>query len=88
MDPTPKPIFKVIEIVDDSNPYPTLVGIYWVIDMNGVINLKKCKMIFENKSLRMVVPLDPAEGARYIKLVRDTESDGELECIYQITVQA
>jgi len=21
--------FEVIEIVDDSNPYPTLLGIYW-----------------------------------------------------------
>ena len=33
--------FEVIEIVDDNNPYPTLLGIDWAIDMNGVINLKK-----------------------------------------------
>jgi len=33
--------FEAIEIVDDSNPYPTLLGIEWAIDMNGVINLKK-----------------------------------------------
>lgn len=32
--------FELIEIVDDSNPYPTLLGIDWAIDMNGVINLK------------------------------------------------
>ena len=38
--------FEVIEIVDDNNPYPTLLGIDWGIDTNGVINLKKCKMIF------------------------------------------
>jgi len=31
--------------------------------MNGVINLNKYKMIFQNKSLRVVVPLDPAEEA-------------------------
>ena len=33
--------FEVIEIVDDNNPYPELLGIDWAIDMNGVINLKK-----------------------------------------------
>lgn len=33
--------FMVIEIVDDSNPHPTLLGIDWAMDMNGVINLKK-----------------------------------------------
>lgn len=38
--------FEVIETVDDSNPYPMLLGIDWVIDMNGVINLKKWAMSF------------------------------------------
>ena len=33
--------FEVIEIVDDRNPYPALLGIDWATDMNGVINLKK-----------------------------------------------
>lgn len=33
--------FEVIEILDDNNPYPVLLGIDWAIDMNGVINLKK-----------------------------------------------
>lgn len=55
--------------------------------MNGVINLKRQKMIFEKKSLRVVVPLDLSEGARYIELVRDEDSDDELDYIYQIIVQ-
>jgi len=33
--------FEVIKIVDDSDPYPVLLGIDWATDMNGVINLKK-----------------------------------------------
>ena len=37
--------FEVIEIVDDSNPYLVLLRIVWATDMNGVINLKKRKMI-------------------------------------------
>jgi len=71
--------FEVIEIVDDNNPYPTLLGIDWATDMNGVINLRKGKMIFEKKSLRVVVPLDLAEGARYTETVRDDDNNDELD---------
>ena len=65
--------FEVIEIIDDNNPYPALLGIDWAIDMNGVINMKKRTMSFERKSLRVVVPLDLIEGARYTKPVLDYE---------------
>ena len=78
--------FEVIEIVDDSNPYLALLGIDWSTDMNGVINLKKWKMIFEKKSLCVVVPLDPAEGPSYTEPVRGYESDDNLDQIYKITV--
>jgi len=78
--------FEVIEIFDDSNPYPALLGIDWATDMNKVINLKKHKKIFEKKSLRVVVvPLYPTEGARYTEIVRDDDSDDNLNCIYKIT---
>ena len=74
--------FEVIEIVDDSNPYPTLLGIDWAMDMNGIINLKRWKMIFEKKSLRVIVLLDLVEGACYTELVRDEDSNDELDYIY------
>jgi len=77
----------VIEIVDDKNPYPTLLGIDWATDMNGVINLKKCKMIFEKKSRHVVVPLDLVEGLRYIEQVHNDESENDLDCIYKITAR-
>jgi len=48
--------------VDDRNPYHGLLDIDWAPDMNGVINLKKRKMIFEKKSLRIILPVDPDEG--------------------------
>jgi len=41
--------FEVIKIVDDSNPYPLLLGIDWAFDMNAVINLKERSMKFEKK---------------------------------------
>ena len=78
--------FKVIDIVDENNPYPMLLGIDWATDMNGVINLKKCKMIFEKKSLHLVVPLDPTEGLRYTEPVCDYDSDDDMDCIYKITM--
>jgi len=76
--------FIVIEIVDNRNPYPTLLGIEWATNINGMINLKKSKVIFEKKSMRVVVPLDLIEGSRYTKLVRDYDNNDELDYIYKI----
>ena len=77
----------MIEIVDDSNPYPTLLGIGWATDMNEVINLKKHNMIFEKNSLRVVIPLDPTKGSCYIERVCDYDSGDDLDCIYKITAR-
>lgn len=78
--------FEVIEIMDDRNPYPTLLGIDWAIDMNRVINLKKSTMSFERKSLHIVVPLDIVEGSCYTELVCNYISDNDLDHIYKITM--
>lgn len=44
-------------------------------------------MRFEKKSLRVVVPLDPAKGARYTELVHDfVECNDDLDQIYKITM--
>lgn len=65
---------------------PTLCShwIDWAINMNGVINLKKQKLIFEKNLLHIVVPLDPAEGSQYTEPVHDYETDDDLDCIYKI----
>jgi len=78
--------FKVIKIVDDNNPYRALLGIDWAFDMDVVINLRKRRMTFENKSLRVIVPLDPTKGACYIEPAHDYEEDDDLDQIYKITV--
>lgn len=79
--------FEMIEIVDESNPYLALLGIYWAIDMNGVINLKKWTMSFETKSLHIVVPLYPAKGLHYTQPVPNyEESDDDFNQSYKITV--
>lgn len=65
--------FEVIEIVDEKSPYTAFLGIDWAINTNGIINFKHRKMIFEKKSSRVVVLLDPIERARYTKLVHNDE---------------
>jgi hypothetical protein len=39
-----KEYFKVIEIVDDTTPYPTILGLDWAFDNQAIINLKMRKM--------------------------------------------
>jgi len=41
-------------------------------------------MIFERKSLCIIIPMDPAKGSRYTEPVHDYESDDDLDCIYKI----
>ena len=76
--------FEVIEIMEDADPYPALLGLDWAIEMGGVINLKKHSMVFESKGTRVIVPLDPAEGVRYTKPAYEEE---ELDHIYKLTAQ-
>ena len=78
--------FEVIEIIDDSNPYPALLGIEWALDNDAVINLKKRQMNFEGKYLRVIIPLDPSQGARYTEPLRN-EDQNVLEHIYNLTAK-
>jgi len=60
--------------VDDSNPYPAILGIDWLFDNMVIINLKKRQMILEQNNMRVIIPLDPSEGERYTKPVREEYS--------------
>ena len=57
--------FEVIEIIDDSTPYPALLGIDWEFENQAIINLKKKTMSFEGNGIRVIGLLDPALGPRY-----------------------
>ena len=54
--------FDVIEIIDDSSPHPTLLGIVQDMENLMVINFKKIIMTFDNCDTRVITPLDPHEG--------------------------
>ena len=55
---------EVIDIVDDTSPYPSLLGIDWEIDNQTIINFKKRILSFEDSEVRVLVPIDPLEGQR------------------------
>jgi hypothetical protein len=59
--------FEVIEIVDGTTPYPTLLVLDWAFDNQAIINLKTRKMTFESKEYRFIAPLDPSEGERFVE---------------------
>jgi hypothetical protein len=77
--------FEVIEIMDDSDPYPALLGIDWAFDNNAVLNLKKRQMSFETDTLCMIAPLDPNEGDMYNEPVDEDAQSSVIENIYNIT---
>ena len=74
--------FEVIEIIGDSRPYPTLLGIDWAIDNMAVIDLKKRQMTFEDNQIRFIAPLDPLQGPRYIEPIRAEEEARNMEILY------
>jgi hypothetical protein len=59
--------FEVVEIVDGTTPYPTLLGLDWAFDNKAIINLKTRKITFESGKYRVIAPLDPSEGERFVE---------------------
>jgi hypothetical protein len=59
--------FEVIKIVDDTTPYPTLLGLDWAFDNQAITNLKTRKMTFESGDYRVIAPLDPLESERFVE---------------------
>jgi hypothetical protein len=71
--------FEVIEIVDDTTPYLTLLGLDWAFENQAIIKLKTRKMTFESGEYRVIFPLDPSEGERFIEpTCLDLEEIGQL----------
>jgi hypothetical protein len=79
--------FEVIEIVDDSCPYPALLSIDWAFNNSIIVDLKKIRMTFEGDGLRVIAPLDPDEGHRYTEPIKEEDHAYQLENIYKLTAR-
>jgi hypothetical protein len=78
--------FEVIDIVDNTSPYPTLLGLDWDFDNQTIINLKTRKMIFESGEYRVIAPLDPSEGGRYVEPATENFITEDINQLYRTTV--
>ena len=77
--------FEVINSVDDANPYPMLFGIDWAIDNHTIINFEKRILSFKGNEMRVVSPIDPLEGQRYVEPICNDGQGDYLDQIYNVT---
>jgi hypothetical protein len=77
--------FEVIEIIDDSTPYPTLLGIDWAFKNQAIINLKKKTMSFEGNGIQVIGPLDLILGPQYTGLITTEEEARNIDTVYKLT---
>jgi hypothetical protein len=75
---------EVIEIMDNYDPYPTLLGIYWAFYNNVVLNMKKRHMLFKTSTLYMNTPLDTNEWDIHNDMVYEDAWISVIENIYNI----
>ena len=76
---------EVIEIIDDSKPYPALLGIDWDFDNLVVINLKKKQMAFEGHNIKIIAPLHPSMDPCYTEPIRPEEEAKKIDDFYKMT---
>ena len=77
--------FEFINIFDDTNSYPTLLGIDWALDNHTIINFKKIILSFKDDEMRVVSPIDPLEGQIYVDHVYNEGQGDYLDQIYNVT---
>ena len=77
--------FEFINIFNDTNPYPALLGIDWAIDNHTIINFKKRILSFKDDEMRVVSPIDPLEGQRYVDPIYNQGQGDYLDQIYNVT---
>ena len=55
--------------------------------MDTIINLKRRCMVFEKNGTRVIVPLDPSEGAWYIESIHDKYGNEDIGNIYKLIMR-
>ena len=73
--------FKVIEPKEGSNSYPTLVGQTWARKMKSNISFQKDKIKLKGQGKKIIIPLDPKEGAPWEE---PDDSEDKVRQLYKI----
>jgi hypothetical protein len=79
--------FKVMDMVDESIPFPTLLAIDWAFENHTIYNLKTRKMIFEDDNFRVVSPLYPSYYDIYVELAPNIVLGDDVNHLYRITAR-
>jgi hypothetical protein len=79
--------FEVMDMVDESIPFPSLLGIDWAFDNEAIINFKTRKMIFEVGKFKVVAPLNPSYCERYVEHVFDSVLEDDVNQFYRTTAR-
>jgi hypothetical protein len=79
--------FEVIDIVDNTFPYPSLLGLDWDFNDQVINNLKTRKIIFESIEYKVIVPLDPSKGGRYVEPATDNIMTEDVNHLYKTTTR-
>jgi hypothetical protein len=74
-----------MDMVDESIPFPTLLGIDWAFDNRAIINLNTRNMIFESGNFRVASPLDPLDCEIYVEHVPDSVLEDKVNQLYSTT---
>jgi len=69
----------------DKDPYPALLGIDCTYRNHAVIDLNKDNMTFEEDEIKVVQPLDPYVGPRYIEPMDNNMEGEDLDQFYIVT---
>ena len=79
--------FELNDIVDNTTPYPTLLVLDWAFDNQNIINLNTRKMIFESGEYRVIAPLYPSEGGRYVEPAKENFILEDINQLYRTTAR-
>jgi hypothetical protein len=77
--------FELIEIMGDKDPYPSLLRIDWAYDNYAIIDLKRDTMTIDTYGIKVVQPLAPCLGPRYIEPTNHNMESETLDQLYTIT---
>lgn len=56
--------------MDNSISYPALLCLEWDFENLSMVNLKKRQLVLDQGDLRVIAPLDPKDGKRYVETIR------------------
>jgi len=73
--------------MDDSLPFPALLGLEWAFEKLSLVNMKKRQLVLEQGNLRVIAPLDPKAGTIYVETIQRGMALEGVDGLYKITMR-